>query len=320
MEPITTAAAITAAAGAIGGGANAYATGKQNKKSRAFSREMYQTQKADNIAFWNMQNEYNTPEAQMERLKKAGLNPNMVYDKGGAIQPAGNISTPDVQSAQFRTPDFGAIGTNIVQGYFDTRIKQAQYDNLKAQNTETINRSLNIAADTAYKVKQTDGQDTANKLSRLTLFPMAEAAWLENQKKIADTNFTNDANFRAAAMQAPNMEQALVNIARSKLGMELDKTQMNKMEQEIRNLASTNAFQNIQNEMARNGVMPGDNVFMRMAAEYLEGLLGKSEYYIGKKAEGRRDQKSLYDLLNWDPSSAIRDYMYDKAWKMYKNW
>ena len=31
-----------------------------------------------NIKFFDMQNEYNTPEAQMARLKKAGLNPNLV--------------------------------------------------------------------------------------------------------------------------------------------------------------------------------------------------------------------------------------------------
>lgn len=297
MEPITTAAAISAAAGAIGGGANAYATGKQNKKSRAFSREMYQTQKADNIAFWNQQNEYNSPQAQMERLKAAGLNPNMVYDKGGAIQPAGNISTPDVQAGQFRTPDFGAIGTNIVQGYFDTRIKQAQYDNLKAQNTETINRSLNLAAETALKVKQTDGQDTANKLSRLTLFPMAEAAYLENQKKRADIDFTNDANARAAAMQSPNLEQAILNVARTKFGMQMDQTQNRKMEQEIRNLTSTNQFQQMQNELAKNGVMPGDNVFMRIIGEYLAGFMSKTSDYTGIFDEGQRDQKSVINLM-----------------------
>lgn len=299
MEPITTTAAAIAAASA---GANALATGAQNKKSRAFSREMYQTQKADNIAFWNMQNEYNSPEAQMERLKRAGLNPNMVYDKGGAIQPAGNISTPDVQSAQFRTPDFGSIGTSLVQGYFDTRIKQAQYDNLKAQNTETINRSINIAADTAYKVKQTDGQDTANRLARLTLFPMAEAAYLDNQKKLADINFTNDTNARAAALQSPNLEQAMLNVARTKFGLQMDATQKRKMEQEIRNLTSSNEFQKIQNELAKNGVMPGDNLFMRVLGEYLGGWLSKTDGYTGAFEEGRRDRNSMFNIMNYlDP-------------------
>lgn len=37
-----------------------------------------------NIKFWQMQNAYNTPKAQMERLKQAGLNPALIYGSGSA--------------------------------------------------------------------------------------------------------------------------------------------------------------------------------------------------------------------------------------------
>ena len=37
-----------------------------------------------NVEFWKMQNEYNTPVKQMERLQKAGLNPNLIYGSGSA--------------------------------------------------------------------------------------------------------------------------------------------------------------------------------------------------------------------------------------------
>jgi len=301
MDPLITAAAITAAAST----GQAAATGKMNKKSRAFSREMYQKTKADNIQFWNMQNEYNSPQAQMDRLQKAGLNPNLVYDKGNAIQPAGNISTPDVQPGQFRTPEIANIGTNIVQGYFDTRIKQAQYDNFKAQNTETVNRAINIAADTVLKGKQAGGQELANRLAEMTLFPMAEAAYLDNDKRRADISFTNDANARAAALQSPNLETAMINVARAKFAQTMDKVQMNKMEQEIKNLTSTNEFQKIQNSLAESGVMPGDNLFMRILGEYLGGFLSKSKDYTGLFDEGRRDQETLINItkklnpFNW---------------------
>jgi hypothetical protein len=301
MDPLITAAAITAAAST----GQAAATGKMNKKSRQFSRETYAKTKADNIQFWNMQNEYNSPQAQMDRLQKAGLNPNLVYDKGNAIQPAGNISTPDVQPGQFRTPEIANIGTNIVQGYFDTRIKQAQYDNFKAQNTETVNRAINIAADTVLKGKQAGGQELANKLAEMTLFPMAEAAYLDNDKRRADISFTNDANARAAALQSPNLETAMINVARAKFAQTMDKVQMNKMEQEIKNLTSTNQFQKIQNSLAESGVMPGDNLFMRILGEYLGGFLSKSKDYTGLFDEGLRDQETLINItkklnpFNW---------------------
>lgn len=46
----------------------------------------------NNIQLWNMQNQYNTPAAQMQRLKDAGLNPNLAY--GTANTTAGSISAP----------------------------------------------------------------------------------------------------------------------------------------------------------------------------------------------------------------------------------
>lgn len=49
--------------------------------------------------FWNMQNAYNTPKAQMERLKAAGLNPALMYGQGntGNAQGLSSVSKADVQ-------------------------------------------------------------------------------------------------------------------------------------------------------------------------------------------------------------------------------
>ena len=42
-------------------------------------RKRQQTANRENVEFWNMQNAYNDPSAQMARLKEAGLNPNLIY-------------------------------------------------------------------------------------------------------------------------------------------------------------------------------------------------------------------------------------------------
>lgn len=44
---------------------------------------------ARNLSMWNLQNSYNDPSAQMERLQAAGLNPNLVYGGGNVT---GNTS------------------------------------------------------------------------------------------------------------------------------------------------------------------------------------------------------------------------------------
>jgi hypothetical protein len=64
-------------------------TANQNKKAQ---------ERADrqNIKFFNMQNAYNDPSLQMARLKKAGLNPNLVYGQSvaGATGNSGSAPSP----------------------------------------------------------------------------------------------------------------------------------------------------------------------------------------------------------------------------------
>ena len=100
MDPFTLSALIGGGAQAIGSGINAWQTGRMNKASRAFSRQMYERQYQDSIDFWNMQNAYNSPQAQMERYQQAGLNKNLIFGSGNPGN-AGAIPTPDAIRPQF---------------------------------------------------------------------------------------------------------------------------------------------------------------------------------------------------------------------------
>lgn len=63
----------------------------------AWNEQMYERQKEDNIEFWNMQNEYNSPSESMQRMVDAGLNP-----RGtglGQYANAGPISSPHAPTA-----------------------------------------------------------------------------------------------------------------------------------------------------------------------------------------------------------------------------
>lgn len=67
------------------------------------------------VQMWNMQNEYNSPEAQMARFKAAGLNPNLIYGQGSA----GNASSfPQYQPPQIRyqyvAPTYGAAISSLL--------------------------------------------------------------------------------------------------------------------------------------------------------------------------------------------------------------
>lgn len=141
---------LGAAAAAIGAG-NLISGIFTNKRNREFSEHMYNVQRQHGLQDWAMQNDYNSPAAQMQRLKDAGLNPNLVYGSGTV---AGNSSSPvhegTVQSAKAEAPQFdaGALSTGLFAP-LDMEIKKQQLDNLKTQKTVMESDVLKKTADVA---------------------------------------------------------------------------------------------------------------------------------------------------------------------------
>lgn len=128
----------------IGGWMSARAQKKQNKfvqeqtqQQNLYNREMADLEWQRNQEMWNKQNEYNAPVAQMERFGEAGLNPNLIYGQGSS----GNATTlpkyqaPEKMSTRLKPIDY----LQVLGAYQDTRLKEAQIDNVKAQR-----RSLDV--------------------------------------------------------------------------------------------------------------------------------------------------------------------------------
>lgn len=123
-------AAWAAAAQTANTAANVIATSNVNRKTQKWNEKVMAQQREWALADWNMQNEYNSPEAQMARYKAAGLNPHLIYGQ--------QTSTPSVRSSEApsfnpKAPDLSGIG-NSFTAYFDTQARQAQTQLLKTQN------------------------------------------------------------------------------------------------------------------------------------------------------------------------------------------
>lgn len=101
------------------------------------------------VKFWNMQNEYNTPSAQVSRLKDAGLNPALAYGQGGNVaNTAGQLSTvPQASYLQNGGPAESVNGLfNIVSNIMAIRKQQAEIDNVNADTkVKTSSIGLNTA-------------------------------------------------------------------------------------------------------------------------------------------------------------------------------
>lgn len=112
------------------------------------------------VEMWNMQNRFNSPTAQMSRLRQAGLNPNLVYGSGVTGNSAGSV--PQYQPAKIQRATMEPYrGWNLgisdaVSTFMAMRQNKAQVENMEAQNklikeqarTEGI-RQGNIAMSTA---------------------------------------------------------------------------------------------------------------------------------------------------------------------------
>lgn len=111
---------IISGAGSLIGGlfsssGSRYAARKQLQAVRETNQMNYQIAQQNNAfneRMWNMQNEYNTPEAQRARLEAAGINPYLMLDGSstGVAQSAPQADTSGTQVA----PD---LGSTIAGGY-----------------------------------------------------------------------------------------------------------------------------------------------------------------------------------------------------------
>lgn len=133
---------ISSGIGALGSGigtflnaVNAKAnTDRQNKANR----EMAEYQYSKDLEMWNKGNAYNDPSAQMDRLKRAGLNPNLVYGQGAVGNTAGQLpkyQAPTI-SYNYRPP---VDPLQMIGAYQDFRLRQAE---IKKSEAEAANAEL----------------------------------------------------------------------------------------------------------------------------------------------------------------------------------
>lgn len=124
--------AIAAAAPAIGSALQGLFGGRAQSKANEANMKLAEYQYSKQLEMWHLQNAYNAPSQQMARFKQAGLNPNLIYGQGNA----GNAST----MPQYQAPRMSPVNympdniPNVLSLFQDFQMKQAQTDNLRAQN------------------------------------------------------------------------------------------------------------------------------------------------------------------------------------------
>jgi hypothetical protein len=163
----------------IGQGVSALSTMLTNRAQKKTNLDIYNTQRQDALADWNRQNQYNSPAAQMQRYKDAGLSPHLIY---GQQNTAPAIRSTEAKAPQYMAPnidvsgaanplliqaqlknieantiktlsetDFKNLNTKLLQDTFDYKVGQESWKTSLIQN-----KNLNLQSDTFKKQTETD--------------------------------------------------------------------------------------------------------------------------------------------------------------------
>lgn len=121
----------------VGGIGSIVSTYMTNKANRQLARESMEWQQQENerafqrdLQMWDLQNQYNSPAAQRQRLEAAGINPQLAF--GNVSANSGNASAPpSLQPAQAITPEMqqyqaGNIGMGLADGFKQAQLFQQQ--------------------------------------------------------------------------------------------------------------------------------------------------------------------------------------------------
>lgn len=164
MDPITTAAIISAGAGLAGAGASAISSGKMNRRAVKYNKwalaqqqdfqadqaqigrdwQAEQLAKANewSLEQWNRENEYNTPSNQKARLLAAGINPALAMQGDGALGMASSAPTsqspgsPPFASGS-SAPSLSQTAPNLTTGFAQVSSAIDSYFQNAKTSTET---------------------------------------------------------------------------------------------------------------------------------------------------------------------------------------
>ena len=166
------------------------------------------------IEQWNRENAYNSPTAQMERLKQAGLNPNLVYGGGATTLSAHSPGVPVAKVEGQKPIDFNLMG--ILQTAQNMRIaKDVSEAGINKTNAEILNLQQQNA-----NLKSQDEVNRANAayLAQQQLRSMAELNNLKldfKQKQLNNDLMESSMEFRKKYFQLQNMEmQQKINLTK----------------------------------------------------------------------------------------------------------
>lgn len=267
------------------------ANAQANKKNREWQEEMYNKQRRDSLADWNMQNEYNSPGAQMARLKAAGLNPNLVYGNGATATATSLPRQSDTGNYEHRAS--GMDISNPMLTFYDAQIKQAQISNMDAQKVlldEQARHEAIKALNTLSNTRKTDADtQTVNELRQSYL----DALRADIQKKQQDIYVQGNQEARnqelhpgALKQQQKTTEKIASDIAAQRIQNAKTQNEILHIKRQMLNMQRDGMLKDIEIDVRSRGGNPNDAYWEKKLQEVVEYIL-----------EGGKNWKAYLDMI-----------------------
>lgn len=264
-------------------GINYASAANTNKKQRKWAEEQYRKQRADALTDWHMQNDYNSPAAQMARFKAAKLNPHLIYGNQSNSPTIRSSETGSWNPQAPRADLSPAVDTFFSQ--YDLELKQAQTDNVRLQR-ELINQQiLNTAA-------QTQATGVSTETSKFNLSQLQQRASTDIEqvkanlrkteadidKTTVDTRYTLDQNERAALINNQTLQKGLEEIANLQATREGTRSATLLTKQHLKNASVQEDISKLDRALKENGLQPHDPAYLRIGKKALDKIPNPKEF------------------------------------------
>lgn len=263
---------------------------EQNLEDRRWERYMYDVKRKDALSDFDLQNAYNSPEQQMQRLKEAGLNPHLVYGSGATTEGAtvrsstgagGNQAAPKVDNSYVSKSLSIIPQTMLMQGQLENMA--AQRENIQSQTAlnikEQLVKDMQIANMGLQNEKGTFELTLARELKDTTIAKaLADLAQTgattglisaQTDKTETETQYLLDKNDRDELANSANVALTLERILSEKIKQSKDQAEIDRLKQVLLNLETTNDLQNLLLQMKLKGIEPTDALWLRMLNQWI---------------------------------------------------
>ena len=272
---------IAAGAGLAGQLINVGGSIFTNRANRRHAHDMYDKMRADALADRAFENQYNSPAAQMERLKAAGLNPNLVYGNGPTTEGSSTRST-QAPAYQGEAPQVNMdfVG-RAIDAMNQQKLLQSQIKLNEANEELATYKAITELHNADLTHANARGKELFNELNNQTLSEQIEKKKLDNQKLQADIKYTLDQNERSAALNASNIREAAERIIQMRIQNAKTAQETANLKQQLQLLKHDERVKAFEADLADRDLSKNDFAPLRMLLQSLSQL--SQHLYDSKK-------------------------------------